>query len=376
MARIAPRPRESRSKQTERCVNVPARPAVWGAAAGGRDGGLAVVNAARAHGAQVDIVETPLISVVIPAHNRSRTISYCLESVIRQTYAHLDIVVVDDGSTDDTMKIVAAVPDARVRGITQSPARGAQAARNRGIREARGPWIAFLDSDDEWLPDKVERQVAILAENNGDEHLLVHGDCIKYYPGIGRREVFHLPVTAGGDVYGLLLTRQAPLFQCMLVSKRALEEIGYLDEDVPSYQEWDTAVRLAKVCRFVHVQEPLFVYHLHEGETISKDRTRDFLGYQYVLQKHQRDIIRLCGVETWKSHLLLQYRRFFELGVYAQDWRRNDRIVDALDAIFRDCHDELGLQMFDSSALPISTILSNKVRRTLRRVRRWVSAKP
>jgi glycosyltransferase involved in cell wall biosynthesis len=310
-----------------------------------------------------------LISVVIPAYNRSRTIAYCLESVLRQTYKNLDIVVVDDGSTDDTLDIVKALEDGRIRCIALGKRFGAQAARNRGIREARGNWVAFLDSDDEWVFDKIEKQVSMLVEHKENPHIVIHGDGIKYSQGMGEREIWHLPITEGEKSYHLLLSRPATLFPCILTSKKVLEEIGYLDESVLSYQEWDTSIRLAKCCTFVHIKDPLCIYYLHDGETISKDGTGDFLGYQYVIEKHKDQIITVCGLETWKAHLRGQYEKFFNLNIYEKGWRENTLILDALDTIFKFCHSDL------AASRPAADLNACVLQRIKKRLGRCISEK-
>jgi glycosyltransferase involved in cell wall biosynthesis len=105
------------------------------------------------------------VTVVIPAYNRAKTITYCLDSVCNQTVSPLEIIVVDDCSTDDTVAVVNdySLSHSSVRCVVLEKNAGAQAARNRGIMEARGEWIAFQDSDDEWVSDKLEKQIAALA---------------------------------------------------------------------------------------------------------------------------------------------------------------------------------------------------------------------
>ncbi len=127
-----------------------------------------------------------------------------------------------------------------------------------------------------------------------------------------------LPVVEGENVYPLLLTKPGPFLQSMLVSRRALEKISYLDEKVPSYQEWDTAIRLAKHCRFMYIKEPLFIYHLHEDETISKDNKRDIAGYQYVIDKFKNDIIEVCGKRVWENHLYTQLARCLQFRLWSE----------------------------------------------------------
>lgn len=272
-------------------------------------------------------VKTISISVVIPAYNRQGTIRKCLESVLNQTFSPFEVIVVDDCSTDATSKIVRNFSDPRVRSIVLRKNYGAQAARNRGIREAKGDWIAFQDSDDEWLPEKLEKQVKALAEAGFDPMTVVHTDAIWLDTATGNRLSVELPVVEGENVYPLLLTKPAPMFPGMLVSRLALEKIGYLDEKVPSYQEWDTSIRLAKHCRFIYLKEPLFVYNLHEAETISKDRLRDIKGYQYVIDKFKDEIIKICGEQTWTKHLYNQLMKCLNFKL----WSESDRYFNLIE---------------------------------------------
>ncbi len=246
------------------------------------------------------------ISVVIPAFNREKTIRRCLESVLRQTMSPDEVIIVDDCSTDSTVNIIRENTDPRVRCVILDTKSGAQTARNYGIRIAQGDWIAFQDSDDEWLPHKLEKQVKALESTSYDPWTVVHTSAIWYDSVANRQLSFELPIVEGDDVYQNLLRKPGPFLQSMLVSRKALEKINYLDEKVPSYQEWDTSIRLAKHCRFIHINEPLFIYHIHEDETISKDKKRDIAGYQYVIDKFKDEIINICGKQAWEDHLFKQ----------------------------------------------------------------------
>ena len=268
----------------------------------------------RSHGIQGDH-----ISVVIPAYNRAKTIGYCLDSVCNQTIPPHEVIVVDDCSTDATVEVVNnySCLHPSVRCVVLERNSGAQAARNRGIMEARGEWIAFQDSDDEWVSDKLEKQFAALEVADFDPLTVVHTDAWRYDPVSGERSIWNLP-PCEGQVHADLLRSPAPLFPTMLTSKAALEQAGLLDENVPSYQEWDTAIRLAKICRFVHIHEPLFVYHFHADETISKNKKRDVEGYQYVVNKHRGDILRLCGATALNRHLVSNALKAMRWGFYAE----------------------------------------------------------
>ena len=103
---------------------------------------------------------SPSVSIVIPAYNRADSIVAAIESVLRQTWTDFELIVVDDGSTDGTVAAARRIDDPRLRLTEGRVNRGAAAARNLGAAEARGGWIAFQDSDDEWLPEKLEKQMA------------------------------------------------------------------------------------------------------------------------------------------------------------------------------------------------------------------------
>lgn len=255
------------------------------------------------------------ISVIIPVYNRSSTIEYCLNSVLKQTYSPYEIIVVDDCSTDQTINKITSYKDKKIKIVSLDKKSGAQAARNKGISHSSGDWIAFQDSDDEWLVDKLQKQVSVIKNNNYDPYVAVHTNCYCCYPN-GKRVKWELPIVNGDDVYNILLTRPSPTFPGMLVSKLALEKINYLDEDVPAYQEWETSIRLAKYCKFRHISEPLFLYHLDGNNNISRDNEKSVLGYEYIVEKHKDEIIRCCGYKIYNQHKLSNARRAIEKGFY------------------------------------------------------------
>jgi glycosyltransferase involved in cell wall biosynthesis len=246
----------------------------------------------------------PLISVVIPTYNSEKSISYCLNSVLSQTYNNLEVIIVDDCSTDNTVTLINRHPDPRVRCIVLEKNSGAQAARNKGIIEAKADWIAFQDSDDEWIPDKLEKQVAALANVHYDPWVIIYANVFLYDIVRGRKRIWHLPVIKGDNQYATLLQSPAPLFQTLLVSKIALEKINFLDENVPSFQEWDTSIRLAKYCKFIHIEEPLMIYHVGDHYAISGNHVRHVEGWHYIINKFENDIKELCGEEAWQKLII------------------------------------------------------------------------
>ncbi len=234
----------------------------------------------------IDIGERMDISVVIPTYNRQGTIERALRSVYCQTLMPKEVIVVDDCSTDGTADVVRRLQrdNPTLRLIVLEENSGAQEARNMGIRNATGDWVAFLDSDDEWLPEKTEIQVRALQDN--PECGAVFSDA---YFRKGLVDVYHRCANRHKKYYyaqDMLFGTEA-LFQTIMVRKGILAEIGYLDPNVPSYQEWDTRIRICQTTTMLYVPRPVFVYHFDQDNCISKNLKRRVDGFRYVVMKHK-----------------------------------------------------------------------------------------
>jgi len=241
-----------------------------------------------------------LVSVIVPAFDRCTLIGQALDSILGQTYKHWEAVVVDDASTDGTAQIVEEYSriEPRIRLVRHGQRKGAQAARNTGIRVARGIWIAFLDSDDWWLPASLEMRLQALAEKKVS---VVHSECYVLRPGSQELQRFGVPPMQG-QVYRELLRRPGPMFQGLLISRELLTRFGHLDERIVSHQEWDTAIRLAKYSEFGFLPEPTFIYDCRHKGTISEDSVLIATGYARVVRKHWRSILLYCGPVALSSH--------------------------------------------------------------------------
>jgi glycosyltransferase involved in cell wall biosynthesis len=230
------------------------------------------------------------ITVIIPTYNRDDTIVRCINSILTQTHQPNEIIIIDDNSNDDTVNKINSISSPLIKLIELNSNHGAQYARNRGIEAATSEWIAFLDSDDEWLPFKLELQIDLLKTNDYDRNIVIHGNCFRYNHSTKAKNKWDLNTAEGEDAHRQLLSNPGPMFQAMLIPKNKLEEIGLLDVKVPSYQEWDTAIMLSKVCKFIHIKEPIFIYHFHDGVTISKNKKNDIQGYAYIVNKNKNDM--------------------------------------------------------------------------------------
>jgi hypothetical protein len=161
----------------------------------------------------------------------------------------------------------------------------------------------FNDSDDFWVKDKIEIQMGELAKLDFAANVILYSGMWLKECG---KELRYEPYKILNGLHPLreILIGGSLLFQSMLVSKKALERIGYLDEGVPSYQEWDTSIRLASECRFVHIDKPLFIWNRHDGETISGNFEKSRSGYKYVLNKH-KNLFMEAGNHVWLRHIFI-----------------------------------------------------------------------
>lgn len=242
---------------------------------------------------------TPPVTVVIPAYNRAGSIALAIESVLRQSWGAFELLVVDDGSTDGTQDVVRGIADPRLRLIETPRNMGASAARNLGIEEARGDWVAFQDSDDEWLPLKLEKQMArllapgadhvaaycgmmILGEPHGPETETETGApgrlVARYYPGPEETVV-------EGDLLAALLRSSLISTQTLVARRDALREAGGFDPEIRALIDWDCVIRLAGLGTIAFVDEPL-VLQRFSANSITKDRLRKLPTQIRIAEKY------------------------------------------------------------------------------------------
>jgi glycosyltransferase involved in cell wall biosynthesis len=203
----------------------------------------------------------PLVSAVVPAYNAARTLRAAVESILLQTVGDVEVIVVDDGSEDDTADVARAIADSRVRLVSQANG-GASAARNAGIRSARGPYVAFLDADDLWLPDKLARQLAVLR-SRPDVHA-VH--CGATYVDDELRVLSVRPCHPWRDpLLDVLLFENLSAFPSTLLAERErLEQRGF-DTSLVMHEDWDLAIHAARHWSLEPIETPLTLYRVHRS---------------------------------------------------------------------------------------------------------------
>lgn len=238
----------------------------------------------------------PLVSVVIPAYNRAHTIARAITSVLTQDYDQFEIIVVDDGSTDTTRAVVEAMTDPRLRVITQANA-GVAAARNRGVAEAGGELVAFLDSDDEWLPGKLTAQVSCFRHGSSRLGLVYTG--FESITADGMQSVHE--AQHSGWIYRDLLARNV-VTGCgstAMFRRAALEMVGGYDPALPANEDYDLVLRVARFFEADCVAAPYARYHDSESTAqatgpvrISRNAIANRISRRTLLARYGDDMKR------------------------------------------------------------------------------------
>jgi glycosyltransferase involved in cell wall biosynthesis len=225
----------------------------------------------------------PLVSVIIPTYNCERYIAETIHGVLNQTFKDVELIVVDDGSTDRTRDIVASYGPA-IRLITQKNARVC-AARNRGIREAAGQYVCLLDHDDYWFPHKLELQVSLLAANPDSgvvysTFILWHPDASGLYPALGSFDLGAYPDSIDPDYSGWIYHQF--LLDCWMLTSTAMfrrevfDRCGVFDVDLPYSEDWDLWLRISREYQFLRHNTPTTLYRQHPGQGNRQARSIDY----------------------------------------------------------------------------------------------------
>jgi glycosyltransferase involved in cell wall biosynthesis len=252
---------------------------------------------------------TPRVSVVIPTYNRADNVERAAKSALEQTERSVEVLVIDDGSTDDTPERFAEPPE-RMR-YFRKPNGGASSARNVGLRHAQGDWIALLDSDDEWEPEKLQLQLAVLKDEyvaGASRHVHVNAD--------GSRE--NKPEVLPGwdkhlfrDLYENLSLKTSSL----VFKRHLLEKTGLFNERFPISNDWDFFLRLAKVVSnsgFKICEQPLLVVH-RSKDSISKTARATALEEAYTRICMVNALLHTNDPGTIKRHVRRAARKHLEL---------------------------------------------------------------
>lgn len=259
------------------------------------------------------------VSIIIPVHNRANTIKRSMDSILQQTYSDFELIVVDDGSTDNAYQIVKSYEDARIRYFRTEKRYGANHARNLGIQNAEGEYIAFQDSDDVWMENKLERQMNIF----------------KQYPQIDIVWCRYLRVTMSGEnqivpekhrkdrlqteIEKVLANGNVVGTPTMIIRKKCFEQTGFFDETIQRYQDWELCIRLVQKFNFYFMDEILV--KAYESER-SITKVNSAMESQFLILKKHQDFFEKMG------NLEEQIGRLIELAV---DEKKLENLLESIE---------------------------------------------
>ena len=227
----------------------------------------------------------PLVSVVLPTHNRSELVGKAIRSVLNQTERSIELIVVDDGSIDNTQVVLNqyAKSDPRVRILRNLKSLGGGAARNVGITGSSGEWVAFLDDDDTWIANKLRMQLEKLTSNS---EAVACSCSYEQYSSLGQKQVIRLPENI--TLEQLYKSNYLGGASMCIAARSVLLSIGGFDAKFKSGQDWDLWVRLRSKGKIVVCSEPLIKYQNNNSFRISNNMDAQYFGARRFYFKHRQ----------------------------------------------------------------------------------------
>ena len=279
------------------------------------------------------------VAVVLATYNRAHVLAQAVESVLAQSFTDFVLIVVDDGSTDETAELLHNYHDERLRVITHKHNRGVAAARNTGVIASKGArWLAFIDSDDAWHVEKLARQMAVAQEMEEGETAVFYTALTRHQNGQKSR----FPQRgANGFVHNALLGGNLVAASTALVRSDCFGRKELFDEGLTCLVDWELWLRLSRFYRFYFMNEPLVTAH-HLPDGVSREDTAVLQALQHIVNKHEASFEQdkkqvahyyyLIG-----NHLCLQGqmrngRRYLERAVKADSYRPRYRLAHTVSA--------------------------------------------
>lgn len=266
----------------------------------------------------------PKVSVIIPTHNRPELVGLAISSVLNQTYNDLELIVVDVGLEKRADQIANGFNDSRLTYIKSDRELNGSAARNVGIKRAKGEFIAFLDDDDEWLPEKLAVQMREFENTSQDV-----GFCFSATIGVYEDRNEEARVYSGARNYleEILFQLKGFLNVTLIVKKYVFDDVGFFDEEMPSHQETELLVRIAKKYKGLGVNRPLVRVNMKKGyEKLGYDLSKKAAGREMILEKHKDEFAR--RPKALANH-------YFQIGL----WYRNDNQLKKAREYFKKAWD-------------------------------------
>ncbi len=302
----------------------------------------------------------PLVSVIIATYNRADLVAKAVESALNQTYKNIEIVVVDDGSTDNTRQALRQY-EGRIEYIYQERSERSK-ARNVGFRHSSGDFIAFLDSDDLWLPTKIEKQVQVLNEKPDVGVIYADAQFIDRSGDTYDGEIcLDVLKRMRQDFYEDLMTDNivgSP--SAVLVRRECLVKAGLFDESMNACEDLDLWIRLARHCRFHKIELPLLQFRIHTGNTQCK-LSLMAKGYETIINKVCRDTPP--QFKYYKNEAIIKLLSKIA-SLYAQDRNLRSFMLFCVRSVFQELHWIIGVSFW----LDFFRLSKEKYRKRLRNI--------
>ncbi len=271
-----------------------------------------------------------IVSVIIPVFNRIEPLARALRSLQKQTFQDFEVIVVDDHSTED----IFSVTEKYSARYGKSVGKGVSAARNEGIRSASSEWLAFLDSDDEWLPNKLELQMNYLSANKSCE--FVHSNEIWIRSGLPVSQSLRQK-KIGGRIFSQCTERCLIAASSVIVRKTLLSELGYFDESFPVCEDFDLWLRITASVNIGFIEEPLVVKHGGHNDQLSmRFHSMDLWRVRALVKHLKNDSLalgeRLALVASLKRKCKILLKGFSKHG----NFENRDEIQSYFDILIED----------------------------------------
>lgn len=255
------------------------------------------------------------VSVIIPTYNRSELLKKAVKSLESQSHQNIEIIIIDDFSTDDTAKVVEEMNDGRIVYLKHDINKGGSEARNTGIKRATGRFIGFLDSDDQWLPDKLEKQLQ-LFKDQPDVGVIYTGVQVVNENNQPTRKI--VPAYRGDILPKLFESNCIDTTSSVLVKREVLEQVEGFDAGLPSCQDWDLYIRLAQVTKFDFIKESMVLFYHHSGERITTNKKSVLNGHLSIFEKY-KNLAKKQKKSTFHRFILTIWKVVFRTGIVGQN---------------------------------------------------------
>lgn len=239
-----------------------------------------------------------MISVIIPTYNREKTIQRAIDSVLQQTYQDFELIIVDDGSCDQTKEIIEQINDSRISYVWQKNG-GAAAARNTGIKFAKGEYIAFQDSDDFWYADKLEKQLTALQTYDAD---VVFCKLMRHNYSNSQDSIW--PSLGEGFVDYHMLLKYPSVSTQTLFGKSKVFIDNLFDINLPALEDYAFSIVAAKKYKFYHMGEVLVDLYLQE-DSLTSDKHKYIVGNQLIIERYP---------DIWNEFPQIKAHRLYVIG--------------------------------------------------------------